>query len=162
MLSDRIGKRKTHDFTCWVTLPWSESQGCWSQRVDWGEESGTGLACSQTLYLLFKVRCNLVPRVGERTWEQGWVRRARVIKYKPQGIYWPPAKVVFSRACFARELADVFQEKEKKNKATSVYRLGLEWTEKGSGSVREAGNSRPRREMNTTPTTTLDNTNMKF
>ena len=30
------------------------------------------IACSQTLYFLFKVR------------------RARVIKYKPQGIYWPP------------------------------------------------------------------------
>ena len=32
------------------------------------------LACSQTLYFLFKVR------------------RARVIKYKSQGIYWPPAQ----------------------------------------------------------------------
>ena len=72
-------------------------------------------------------------------------------------------KVVFSRACLARELADVFQENEEKNKTTPVYRLGLEWTEKGSGSVRETGNSRPRQEMNTTPTTTLDiNTNKKF
>ena len=42
------------------------------------------LACSQTLYFLFKVR------------------RARVIKYGPQGIY------------------DVFEKNEKKNKTTSV------------------------------------------
>ena len=35
---------------------------------------GFGLACSQTLYFLFKVR------------------RARVIKFKPEGIYWPPAQ----------------------------------------------------------------------
>ena len=45
------------------------------------------LACSQSLYFLFKVR------------------RARVIKYKPQGIY------------------DVFEKNEKKNKTTSVCRL---------------------------------------
>ena len=45
------------------------------------------LACSQTLYFLFKVR------------------RARVIKYGPQGIY------------------DVFEKNEKKNKTTSVYSL---------------------------------------
>ena len=32
------------------------------------------VACSQTLYFLFKVR------------------RARVIKYKPREIYWPPAQ----------------------------------------------------------------------
>ena len=35
---------------------------------------GFGLACSQTLYFLFKVR------------------RAREIKFKPEGIYWPPAQ----------------------------------------------------------------------
>ena len=35
---------------------------------------GLLLACSQTLYFLFKVR------------------RARVIENKPQGIYWPPAQ----------------------------------------------------------------------
>ena len=49
------------------------------------------LACSQTLYFLFKVR------------------RARVIKYKPQGIY------------------DVFEKNEKKNKTTSVYRFVSSW-----------------------------------
>ena len=39
-------------------------------------ESASGLACSQTLYFLFKVR-----------------RARRVMKYKPQGIYWPPSQV---------------------------------------------------------------------
>ena len=39
-------------------------------------ESAIGLACSQTLYFLFKVR-----------------RAQQVIKYKSQGIYWPPAQV---------------------------------------------------------------------
>ena len=29
----------------------------------------------------------------------------------------------FSRACFTRELADVFEKNEKKNKTMSVYRL---------------------------------------
>ena len=29
------------------------------------------------------------------------------------------------RARFARELADVFEKNEKKNKTTSVYRLGI-------------------------------------
>ena len=58
-----------------------------------------------------------------------------MIKYKPQGIYWPPMqggsgggrrrKNVFSRARFARELANVFEKNEKKNKTTSVYRLQL-------------------------------------
>ena len=47
------------------------------------------LACSQTLYFLFKVR------------------RASVLKYKPQGIYWLPAQ----------------GGKERKNETTSVYRL---------------------------------------
>ena len=50
------------------------------------------IACSQTLYFLFKVS------------------RARVIKYKPQGIYWPPVQG---------------GRNEKKNKTTSVYRLFL-------------------------------------
>ena len=50
------------------------------------------LACSQTLYFLFKVR------------------RAWVIKYKPQGgSRWV--------------VANVFEKNEKKNKTTSVYRL---------------------------------------
>ena len=71
----------------------------------------TNLACSQTLYFLFKVS------------------RARVIKYKPQGIYWPPAqgaggggrRILF----FFLELRarDVFEKNEKKYKTTSVYRL---------------------------------------
>ena len=59
------------------------------------------LAFSQTLYFLFKVRL------------------ARVIRYKPRGIYWPPAQggsVV---------LADVFEKNEKKNKTMSVHRLLL-------------------------------------
>ena len=71
------------------------------------------------------------------------VRRAGLIKDKPQGIYWPPAQGVisweeenrlsffiflsratrsFSRARFARELADVLEKNKKKNKL-SVYRL---------------------------------------
>ena len=47
------------------------------------------------------------------------------VKYKPQGIYWPPAQgSSFSRTRFVRALAGVF---EKKNRTTSVqvsvYRL---------------------------------------
>ena len=49
------------------------------------------LACSQTLYFLFEVR------------------RAPLIKYKPQGIY------------------DGFEKNEKKNKTTSVYSLVSYW-----------------------------------
>ena len=51
------------------------------------------LACSQTLYFLFKVR------------------RAGVIKCKPQGIYWPPAQGGRGGG-----------RREKKNKTMSVYR----------------------------------------
>ena len=49
------------------------------------------LACSQTLYFLFKV-C-----------------RARVIKNKPRGIHWPPAQggIYFSFSRFARVLASL-------------------------------------------------------
>ena len=65
------------------------------------------VACSQTLYFLFNVR------------------RGRVIKFKPEGIYWPPAQGGSggggSRALAL--LADVFEKNEKKNKTTSVYRL---------------------------------------
>ena len=50
------------------------------------------IACSQTLYFLCKVR------------------RERVIKYKPQGSYWPPLQG---------------GRNEKKNKTTSMYRLFL-------------------------------------
>ena len=42
-----------------------------------------------------------------------------MIKYKPQGIYFS-----FSHSRLARELADVFEKNEKKNKTTSVYRQG--------------------------------------
>ena len=49
------------------------------------------------------------------------VRRARAIKYKPQGIYGPPAE----EGSVSRALADVFEKNEKKNKTTSVYRLML-------------------------------------
>ena len=49
------------------------------------------------------------------------VRRARAIKYKPQGIYGPPAE----KGSVSRALADVFEKNEKKNKTTSVYRLML-------------------------------------
>ena len=68
------------------------------------------VACSETLYFLFKVR------------------RGRVIKYKPQGIYYRQRKeVVFFLPLRARSralaaLADVFGKNEKKNKTTSVYR----------------------------------------
>ena len=77
------------------------------------------IAGSQTRYFPFKVR------------------RTRLIKNKPQGIYWPPAQGVssweeenrrsffifliraprsFSRARFALELADVLEKNEKKKK----------------------------------------------
>ena len=52
------------------------------------------LACSQTLYFLFKIR------------------RARVMKYKSQGIY-----------CTLASLAEVFEKNEQENKTTFVYRL---------------------------------------
>ena len=58
------------------------------------------------------------------------------MKYKPQGIYWPPAqggrgggrrKYFLSRAPRSfrtlASLEDVFEKNEKKNKITSVYRL---------------------------------------
>ena len=38
-------------------------------------------------------------------------------------IFLSPAPRSFSHALFARELADVFEKNEKKNKTTSVYRL---------------------------------------
>ena len=65
------------------------------------------LACSQTLYFLFNVR------------------RARVIKNKPRGIYWPTAQggsggvALGSRGValvLVRLLADVFEKNEKKLK----------------------------------------------
>ena len=56
------------------------------------ERSVFEIACSQTLYFLCKVR---------REW---------VIKYKTQGIYWPPVQG---------------GRNEKKNKTTSMYRLFL-------------------------------------
>ena len=70
----------------------------------------TSIACSYTVYFLFEVL------------------RARVIKYKPQGIYWPPAQGGgFSRSvlALARSLrSPMFSKKnEKKNKTRSVYRL---------------------------------------
>ena len=59
-----------------------------------------------------------------------------MLKYKPQGIYWPPAQglsggeeeflFLVLRARFACELADVFEENKKKNK-TYVYRLALDF-----------------------------------
>ena len=58
------------------------------------------------------------------------VRWARVIRYKPRGIYWPPVqggsgggrlRFIF----LSRELADVFEKNEKKIKTTSVYRLDV-------------------------------------
>ena len=63
------------------------------------------------------------------------VRRARVIENRLQGIYWPPAQggsgggrgkfFLALPARFARGIIDVFENNEKKNKTTSVYRLGL-------------------------------------
>ena len=78
-----------HTMTSWSGCSYPENS--WKDRAR--------LACSQTLYFLFKVR------------------RARVIKYKPQGIYWPRSqggsgegRIIFlsrsprsfSRARFAR------------------------------------------------------------
>ena len=91
----------------------SDDLGAWNRIC--GLRFTFVLACSQTLYFLFKVR------------------RARVIKYKPQGIYWPPAqggrdeerrKYTFfiflscalrSFSC-AREPADVFERTKRKKK----------------------------------------------
>ena len=68
------------------------------------------LACTQTLYFLFKVR------------------RARVLKYKPQGnLLTASARgsgVSFSRSALVFALAHRnFEKNEKKKKTTSVYRL---------------------------------------
>ena len=76
------------------------------------------LACSQTLYFLFKVR------------------RARVIKNKNRGGFtdrqrkglgWGRRKFFIFPSCAPRSssLVDVFEKNEKKNKTTSVYRLVL-------------------------------------
>ena len=82
--------------------------------LDKKRETVFNVACSQTLYFLRKVR------------------RALVIKYKPQGIYQQPAqegggggRFLALRACShaLASLADVFEKNEKKNKTTSVYRL---------------------------------------
>ena len=73
----------------------------------------TGVACSQTLYFLFKVL----------------VRRVWVIINKPQGIYSVDRQrngVVVGEEENRRVLAllaNVFEKNEKKNKTTSVYRL---------------------------------------
>ena len=67
------------------------------------------IACSQTLYFLIKVR------------------RARVIKNEPRGIYWPRQRkgvgVGENGIFFFLAHASVFEKNEKKNKTTSVYRL---------------------------------------
>ena len=64
-----------------------------------------GMACSQTLYFLFKVRRG---RVIKNINRRGFIDRQR------KGLRARP-----------RELADVFEKNEKKNKTTSVYRLYL-------------------------------------
>ena len=136
-----------------------------------GLEEGSGFFCSPKLrylrtmsqQLIFVADCSSAkvtfnPVLHEKDQPQaaifciaGWqtryfpfkVRRAGLIKDKPQGIYWPPAQGVsnweeenrrsffiflsraprsFSRARFARELTDVLEKNEKKNK-TTVYRL---------------------------------------
>ena len=82
--------------------------------LDKKRETVFNVACSQTLYFLRKVR------------------RALVIKYKPQGIYQQPAQegggggrflALRARSHALASLADVFEKNEKKNKTTSVYRL---------------------------------------
>ena len=82
--------------------------------LDKKRETFFNVACSQTLYFLRKVR------------------RALVIKYKPQGIYQQPAQegggggrflALRARSHALASLADVFEKNEKKNKTTSVYRL---------------------------------------
>ena len=89
--------------------------------LDKKRETVFNVACSQTLYFLCKVR------------------RALVIKYKPQGIYQQPAQegggggrflalrarshALGARSHALASLADVFEKNEKKNKTTSVYRL---------------------------------------
>ena len=59
------------------------------------------LACSQTLYFLFKVR------------------RARVMKNKPRGIYSPPAQ----RGASLSHTPMFSKRAKRKNETTSVYRL---------------------------------------
>ena len=108
IFSDNLSRnsciRKGSDFTSWSILKSRETchlgllKGPIGLIDEWcgfeksRKRSVFKIACSQTLYFLFKVR------------------RARVIKYKPQGIYWPPVQG---------------GRNEKKNKATSVYRLFL-------------------------------------
>ena len=82
--------------------------------LDKKRETVFNVACSQTLYFLRKVR------------------RALVIKYKPQGIYQQPAQegggggrflALRARSHALASLADVFEKNERKNKTISVYRL---------------------------------------
>ena len=73
------------------------------------------IACSQTLYFFLK----------------GFIDRQRkevvVGEEKKQTFYVFLSRAPRSalRARFARELADVFEKNEKKNKTTSLYRLGI-------------------------------------
>ena len=65
------------------------------------------LACSQSLYFLFKVR------------------RARVIKYKPRGIYWPPAQRGRGGGRNSLSRTPMFSKKTKrklKQRLCTVYR----------------------------------------
>ena len=82
--------------------------------LDKKRETFFNVTCSRTLYFLRKVR------------------RALVIKYKPQGIYQQPAQegggggrflALRARSHALASLADVFEKNERKNKTTSVYRL---------------------------------------
>ena len=73
--------------------------------------ANTCVACSQTLYFLFKVR--------------------RVIKYKPQGIYWPPAQgdsgggfFFIALAARSRALAAVF-EKNVRPQETQAWNISV-------------------------------------
>ena len=93
--------KKGSDFTSWSILKGGKicHLGLLNGLIDeWydfeksRERSVFEIACSQTLYFLCKVR-------------RGWV-----IKYKTQGIYWPPVQG---------------GRNEKKNKTTSMYRLFL-------------------------------------
>ena len=106
-LSRNICIRKGNDFASWSILKGREichlgllkgpigliDEWCGFEKSR--KRSVFKIACSQTLYFLFKVR------------------RARVIKYKLQGLYWPPVQG---------------GRNEKKNETTSVYRLCLRLT----------------------------------
>ena len=75
------------------------------------------IACSQTLYFLFKVRRARVIKNNPRVGGGGVIDR----QHKGVGVGKKKIDIFFYRA--PRSLADVFRKNEKKNKTTSGYRL---------------------------------------